>query len=126
MSVQLAAGAELAGYRIVRVLGRGGMGVVYLAEDLRLGRLAALKVVKEELADDARFRERFLRESRLVAGLDHPSIVPVYGAGEADGVLYLAMRYVAGSDLRAVLRDQERLPAERALRILEQVAGALD
>jgi serine/threonine-protein kinase len=126
MSGQLDAGAELAGYRITRLLGRGGMGVVYLAEDLRLHRPVALKVVKDEFADDVRFRERFLRESELAAGLDHPSIVPVYGAGDAEGVLYLAMRYVAGRDLRSVLRDQRRLPPERALRILGQVADALD
>jgi serine/threonine-protein kinase len=126
MTTRLDAGSELAGYRIERVLGRGGMGVVYLAEDLRLKRPAAIKVVKAELADDPRFRERFLRESQLAARLDHPSIVPVYSAGEADGVLYLAMRYVAGRDLRSTLAEDGPLEPERALRILGQVADALD
>jgi serine/threonine-protein kinase len=126
MSTSLEAGSDLAGFRIERLLARGGMGVVYLAQDTRLMRPVAIKVVKAELADDPRFRERFLRESRMAAGLDHPSIVPVYGAGEANGLLYLAMRYVAGRDLRTVLRDEAPLAPERALRIVGQVAGALD
>ena len=90
-------GSVLAGYRIERLLGRGGMSSVYLAEHLRLHRKVALKLMAPELADDERFRERFLRESQLAASLDHPNVVPVYDADESDGVLYIAMRYVEGS-----------------------------
>ena len=91
---------DFAGYRIESVVGRGGMGVVYQATDLSLGRPVALKLIAPELADDPRFRERFLEEPRLAASLDHSSVIPIYEAGEHDGQLYLAMRYVAGSDLR--------------------------
>jgi len=87
-------GSELAGYRIERLLGRGGMGAVYLAEDLRLKRKVALKLLSPELAADEAFRERFLAESELAASIDHPNIVPIYEAGEADGLLFIAMRYV--------------------------------
>ena len=90
-------GSVLAGYRIDRLLGRGGMSSVYLAEHLRLHRKVALKLMAPELADDERFRERFLRESQLAASLDHPNVVPVYDADENEGVLYIAMRYVEGS-----------------------------
>ena len=126
MSTRLEAGSELAGYRVERVLGQGGMGVVYLARDVRLERPVALKVVREDLAGDPRFRDWFLQESQLAAGLDHPSIVPVYGAGEDDGVLYLAMRYVAGRSLRDALRREGALAPDRTLGILGQVAAALD
>lgn len=119
-------GGVLAGFRLERLLGRGGMGVVYLAEDVRLGRKVALKLLAPELAEDERFRERFLRESRLAASLEHPNIVPIHAAGEADGQLYLAMRYVEGSDLRTVLSTEGTLAPERALEILGQVASALD
>ncbi len=81
-------GTELPGHRIVSVIGRGSMAVVYLAEHLRLGRRVALKVLDPEMAEDEAFRERFIRESRIAAGLDHPNVVTVYDAGEADGVLY--------------------------------------
>jgi serine/threonine protein kinase len=94
-------GTELAGYRIERVLGRGGMSVVYLAQDARLKRNVALKLLAPELAEDEGFRARFLRESRLAAALDHPNVVPVYEAGEVDGLLYIAMRYVPGTGARA-------------------------
>ena len=126
MSTRLEAGSELAGYRVERVLGQGGMGVVYLARDVRLERPVALKVVREDLAGDPRFRAWFLQESQLAAGLDHPSIVPVYGAGEDAGVLYLAMRYVAGRSLGDVLKGDGALDPDRTLRILGQVAAALD
>ena len=89
-------GTEFVGYRIEVLLGRGGMGVVYRAEDLRLKRKVALKLLAPELAEDNRFRERFLRESELAASLDHPHIVPIYSAGEVDGQLFIAMRYVEG------------------------------
>jgi serine/threonine protein kinase len=94
MSLRPQAGRSLAGYRIERLLGRGGMGAVYLPRDERMGRQVALKVLPPELADDERFRERFLREWRIAAALEHPHIVPIYDAGEADGQLYIAMRYV--------------------------------
>lgn len=119
-------GHDIAGYRLENLLGRGGMGAVYRAEDLRLGRKVALKLLAPELAENERFRERFLRESQLAASLDHPHIVPIYAAGEADGQLYLAMRYVEGYDLRQLLAREGPLPPERALRIVEQVGDALD
>ena len=119
-------GSELAGYRLESVLGRGGMGIVYLAEHLRLHRRAALKLLPAELADDPRFRDRFLRELEIAARLDHPNVIPIYDAGETDGVLYIAMRYVEGTDLRALLRREHALRPSRALDILWQVAGALD
>jgi YVTN family beta-propeller protein len=102
------------------------MGAVYRAEDLRLGRKVALKLLAPELAENERFRERFLRESQLAASLDHPNIVPIYAAGETDGQLYLAMRYVEGYDLRALLAREGRLEPGRALALLEQIADALD
>ena len=119
-------GTALAGYRIERVLGRGGMSVVYLAHDPRLKRNVALKLLAPELAEDDGFRVRFLRESQLAASLDHPNVVPVYEAGEADGLLYIAMRYVVGTDLKALLRAQGALAPERALTLVAQVANALD
>jgi hypothetical protein len=119
-------GTELAGYRIERVLGRGGMSVVYLARDPGLKRNVALKLLAPELAEDEGFRVRFLRESQLAASLDHPNVVPVYAAGEVDGLLYIAMRYVPGTDLRAMLRAEGALAPERALALVGQVASALD
>lgn len=120
------AGTELGGYRIESLLGRGGMGVVYRAHDLALERSVALKLLAPELAEDVRFRERFHRESRLAASLDHPSIVPIYDAGEVAGQLYIAMRLVEGTDLKRLLVDEGPLESERALAFLTQVADALD
>ena len=102
-------GSTIGPYRIDAVLGKGGMGVVYRAEDLRLGRMVALKLLRASVADDARFRERFLRESRLAASIEHAAIVPIYEAGETDGLLYIAMRVVDGVDLAALLRREGRL-----------------
>jgi hypothetical protein len=119
-------GTRLAGYRIERVLGRGGMSVVYLTEDLALGRKVALKLMAPELAQDRRFRERFRLESRLAASLDHPNVIPIYEAGEAEGLLFIAMRYVDGTDLRALLGREAPLAPARALAVLAQVAEALD
>jgi streptogramin lyase len=119
-------GSEIAGFRLEQLLGRGGMGAVYRAEDVRLGRKVALKLLIPELAENERFRERFLRESQTAASLDHPHIVPIYAAGEADGQLYLAMRYVEGSDLRQLIAREAPLAPERVLRIAEQVGDALD
>jgi serine/threonine-protein kinase len=119
-------GTELGGYRIERVIGRGGMSVVYLAEHVRLGRRVALKLLAAELADSERFRDRFLRESRLAASIDHPNIVPIYDADEADGTLFIAMRYVEGSDLKEVIRAEGRIDLPRTSAIVGQVASALD
>ncbi|MFJ5885784.1 serine/threonine-protein kinase [Kitasatospora cineracea] len=119
-------GRTLAGYRLEHVLGRGGMAVVYRAEDLRLGRTVAVKLLAPELARNETFRQRFVRESHIAASLDHPNIVPVYDAGEAEGVLYLAMRYVRGRDLRALLDREGPLTSAQTVRIAVQVASALD
>jgi tRNA A-37 threonylcarbamoyl transferase component Bud32 len=119
-------GTELAGHRILSVIGRGGMAVVYLAEHLRLGRRVALKVLDPQIAEDQAFRDRFIRESRIAAGLDHPNVVTVYDAGEADGVLYLSMRYVKGTDLERLLREDAKLEPPRAVSIISQCAAALD
>jgi streptogramin lyase/predicted Ser/Thr protein kinase len=124
--MDLVPGSEFAGYRIESVLGRGGMGVVYLAEHVGMGRKVALKVLAPDLLEDERFRERFVRESRLAASLEHPNIVPIHEAGEVGGVLYIAMRYVEGTDLRNLLRDQGALEPDRAASIVTQVASALD
>ena len=118
-------GTELAGYRLESVLGRGGMGVVYLAEDLRLRRKVALKLLAPHLAEDSAFRERYLRESELAAGLDHPNIVPVFEAGEAEGRLYIAMRYVQGPSLAQKLAAGP-LDSGETVALLTQVASALD
>jgi Protein kinase domain len=118
-------GTELAGYRIVEPLGSGATSVVYRAEHVRLGRQAALKLLTPAFGE-ADFQERFLRESQLAASLDHPSIVPVYDAGDEDGLLYIAMACVEGSDLKTLLAEECRLPARRALRIIGQIGSALD
>jgi serine/threonine protein kinase len=118
-------GTELGGYRILEPLGQGATSVVYLAEHVRLGRAAALKLLTPGLGESD-FQERFLRESQLAASLDHPSIVPVYDAGEHDGLLYIAMARVEGSDLKTLLADHGRLPLRRALRIVSQIGSALD
>ena len=122
----LVPGTEFAGYRIEAVLGRGGMSVVYLAEHLRLGRKVALKLLAPQLAGDERFRERFVRESRIAAGMEHANIVPIYEAGEAGGVLFIAMRYVPGSDLGELIGREGALEPERTIQILREVANALD
>ncbi|MGA9160250.1 MAG: BTAD domain-containing putative transcriptional regulator [Actinomycetota bacterium] len=119
-------GTSFAGYRIEAVLGRGGMSVVYLAEHLALGRKVALKLLAPQLAEDDRFRERFVRESRVAAGMEHPNIVPIYEAGEAEGSLFIAMRYVPGTDLGKLIRREGVLDAERALWIVRETASALD
>jgi serine/threonine protein kinase len=118
-------GTELAGYRIESPLGRGGMGVVYLAEDLRLKRRVALKLLSAGLAGDESFRDRFLHESELAASIDHPNIVPIYEAGATEDLLFIAMRYVDGGDLRERLRDG-RLELGVGVGVVAQVASALD
>ncbi|MFP1625473.1 serine/threonine-protein kinase [Streptomyces sp. 5K101] len=119
-------GRQIAGYRVEGVIGRGGMAVVYRAKDLRLDRTVALKLIAPERVRDDTFRRRFTHESRVAAAIDHPHIVPIFEAGETDGVLYIAMRYVSGLDLRAMLDRDGPLPVATALRIAGQVASALD
>jgi len=119
-------GTELAGYRIESVIGRGGMGVVYLAEQLGLRRKVALKLLAPELAENIGFRERFEHESRAAAAIDHPNIIPLFDAAEAEGLLFLTMRYVEGIDLKALLEAESPMPLERVLDIVGQVANALD
>jgi serine/threonine-protein kinase len=123
---ELEPGDEFAGCRIEAVAGRGGMGVVYRATELSLGRPVALKLLAPERARDGSFRERFQRESRMAAAIDHPNVIPVYAAGESDGLLYLVMRYVGGTDLHALLRERGHLEPEQAADIVAQVAAALD
>jgi predicted Ser/Thr protein kinase len=119
-------GTEIAGYRIEGLIGRGGMSVVYLAEHVRLGRKVALKLLSAELAENEKFRERFLRESQIAASIDHPNIVPIYDADEAEGTLFIAMRYVEGTDLGAAIRSQAPLEPARVVSLVSQIAGALD
>jgi YVTN family beta-propeller protein len=123
---EIGIGSEFVGYRIDELIGRGGMGVVYRALDLRLKRTVALKLIAPELSLDARFRERFAREAELAISLEHPNVVPIHDAGDIDGRLYLAMRYVEGTDLRAILHAEGALDKGRALAIGRQVANALD
>jgi serine/threonine-protein kinase len=122
----LGVGTRLASYTISSVLGRGATGVVYEAQDSRLERRVALKVLAPSLGESERFRERFLHESRLAASIDHPNVIPIYEADEADGLLYIAMRLVAGTDLRGLLAREGRLPPERAIDLVGQAASALD
>ena len=119
-------GSDFLGYRIEELLGRGGMGVVYRAYDLRLKRPVALKLVAPSLARDERFRERFARESELVMSLEHPNVVPIYDAGDVNGRVYLAMRLVDGSDLGTLLKAEGALEPARAIAICAQIAAALD
>jgi serine/threonine-protein kinase len=119
-------GAEIAGCRIEAVAGRGGMGIVYRATQLSLGRPVAVKLIAPDRAGDPGFRERFERESRVAAAIDHPNVVPVYAAGEEGGHLYLVMRYVKGIDLQGLLARERTLPAERVAAIGLQVGAALD
>jgi serine/threonine protein kinase len=119
-------GAEVAGYRLESVISRGGMAVVYLADHIRLGRKVALKILAEELSEDDLFRERFLRESRTAAGINHGNIIPIYDAGEEGGLLYIAMRYVEGLDLKHLIAQEGSLDIERTGSIIGQVASALD
>ena len=122
----MSVGTQIAGYRLEEVVGRGGMGVVYRAHDVALERSVALKLLSPSLAEDRDFRERFLVESRLAASLEHPNVVPIHDAGEADGQLYLAMRYVEGTDLKRLLQEEGSLEPARAIAICAPVAEALD
>jgi streptogramin lyase len=122
----LAAGTEFAGYRLEALAGRGGMGVVYRATELALARTVAVKVMAPWLLDDDHARARFVREARAAASIEHPNVIPIYAAGEHGGLAYIAMRFVMGSDLRAVIRREGALSATRAARIVVQAAAALD
>jgi serine/threonine-protein kinase len=127
MAEAIKIGTTFAGYRIEGVLGRGGMGVVYLAEQPELGRKVAIKVIAPALASDPDYLERFRRESRLAAAIEHPNAIPIYEAGVADeDTPYLVMRYVEGEDLSSLLRREGRLETRRAAAIVDQIAGALD
>jgi tRNA A-37 threonylcarbamoyl transferase component Bud32 len=126
MQPVLAVGTEIAGYRVESFISRGGMAVIYRAHDRRLGRRVALKLLAPELSQDERFQQRFLRESRLAASLDHPNIIPIYEAGEASGLLYIVMRYVEGSDMKELLDREGPLDLDRITAILRQVGAALD
>jgi serine/threonine-protein kinase len=123
---RLAPGSQLAGYRVEEEIGRGGMAVVYRAYDDHLDRRVALKVLAPDLARDEVFRARFIQESRIAAAADHPNIIPVFSAGEADGVLYIAMRYVPDGDVRSLIDRVGPLPAARACALIAQAASALD
>jgi Protein kinase domain len=124
--VSFAAGSRIAGYRLEERIGQGGMAVVFRARDEQLGRLVALKILAPTLAGDAEFRRRFTSESRAAAAIDDPHIVPVFAAGEADGVLFIAMRYVAGGDAQSLLNREGPLPPDRVAAIISPVASALD
>jgi serine/threonine protein kinase len=113
-------------YQLDDLIGRGGMGVVYRATDRALERPVALKLLDPERAQDPSFRARFISESKLAASLDHPNVVPIHQAGEHDGVLFIAMRYVPGNDLRNLLATHGGVEAHRAVRVIAQVASALD
>ena len=117
VSGSLDAESVLAGYRVTGLLGRGGMGFVYEAEHLLLRRKAALKTLAPELGGGADFRERFIRESQTVASIDHPNIIPIYDAGDHEGLVYIAMRYVKGPDLEKLIKTAGTHRSER---------GALD
>jgi DNA-binding beta-propeller fold protein YncE len=123
---EISIGSVLAGYRIEGLAGEGGMGRVYRATQMGLNRQVALKLIMPELATEPDFRARFERESRLTASIEHPNVIPVYEAGDAEGQLFIAMRWVEGTDLRSVILTEDGLEAARAIGIVEQVAAALD
>ena len=126
MTLAVTIGTVLAGFRVESLIAEGATGSVYLARDTTRGTCVALKVLDPGLSADERFRRRFLRESELAESLHHPHVVPTITSGEQEGVLYLAMPYIEGSDLREVLRDEERLEPGRAIDLVGQVAEALD
>ncbi len=113
-------GTKVSHYRIEKLIARGGMGLVYLATDLRLERRVALKMLAPELSDDASFRDRFMRESRLAAAVDHPNIIPIHEAGDWNGLLFIAMRYVEGVDLHTALAVSGPPETATAISLLAQ------
>jgi len=118
------AGSRIAGYRLEKQIGQGGMAVVFRARDERLQRQVALKILAPALAIDEAFRRRFVRESRSAAAVDDPHIIPVFEAGDADGVLFIAMRYVPGGDVGTLVRRLGPLPVARVAAIVSAVASA--
>src|SRR5215218_7145412 len=123
---ELSADDLFAGYRIERRLGRGGMGVIYLATEPGLERPVALKLIAPEAAADDVFARRFAEESRIAASIEHPNVVPIYAAGEEDGVAWIAMRFVSGSDLQLRIARTGRLELGRAVGLVAQVGNGLD
>src|SRR5215468_3530829 len=124
--IELADGDEFAGYRIEQRLGRGGMGILYLAVEPGLERRVALKLIAPEAASDEVFARRFAEESRIAASIEHPNVVPIYAAGEEGEVPWIAMRYVAGSDLQRRIARESRLEPGDAVRLIAQVGNGLD
>jgi hypothetical protein len=122
----LAPGAVVAGCRIESVVGRGGMGVVYRAVELELARVVALKVIAPELLEEPEIRERFLKEARTAASIEHPNVIPIYAAGERDGVAYLVMRFIDGQDVRSLVRRGGPLAPGRAAELVARAGGGLD
>src|SRR5262245_20317590 len=122
---QLEPGSEFAGFRIERLLDRGGMGVVYMATEIDLDRTVALKIIAPEHTHDPTAVARFKSEARLAASLEHPNIVPIHRGGEQDGVLFLAMRFVPGTNLRQVI-DRGPMELHRISRVITEIAAALD
>ena len=123
---ELSDGDEFAGYRIERRLGRGGMGILFLALEPGLERRVALKLIAPEAAADDVFAQRFAEESKIAASIEHPNVVPIYAAGEVDGIPYIAMRYVAGSDLGVRIAREGRLDPELAVALIAQIGNGLD
>jgi serine/threonine protein kinase len=126
MFKQFAEGDEVGGYRIESFIARGGMAVIYRARDTRLNRPVALKVLAPELTENESFRKRFMRESQLAASIDHPHIIPIYRAGQFEDALYLAMRFVDGTDLHGLLARTGPLDLPLAVRVFDQIGSALD
>jgi pSer/pThr/pTyr-binding forkhead associated (FHA) protein/predicted Ser/Thr protein kinase len=126
LSTDVPLGSVFAGCRVQEVIGHGDMGVVYRAEELALQRRVALKLILPEHSRDDRFRERFRRESRIAAAIDHPNVIPIFDAGDESGVLFITMRLVNGTDLRELIAAEGRIEPLRAARIVRQVGAALD
>lgn len=126
MSKSLKQGDRLGDYEIISVAGAGGMGIVYKAKQQSLDRVVALKVIQDEIASEPEYRQRFLREARLAASVDHPHVVTVYDVGSEDDRLFLAMQWIDGADLKKQLEESGRLTPKRAIAIGTQMAGALD
>ena len=125
-SAGFSVGSRVAGYRLEEQIGQGGMAVVFRAQDERLQRQVALKILSPALASDETFRHRFIRESRSAAAVDDPHIIPIFEAGDADGMLFIAMRYVPGGDVGTLVYREGPLPMARAAAIISAVASALD
>ncbi|MBR4076726.1 MAG: serine/threonine protein kinase, partial [Lentisphaeria bacterium] len=123
---RVAPGAIIADFIIQKELGRGGMGVVYLAHQISLDRPSALKVLSENYANDAQFVGNFIKEARAAAKLNHPHIVQAYAVGEDEGIFYFAMEDIDGKTMKEVLKEQQLIPADQALLIVQQIAEALD